>query len=58
MAETQRDPIHACRGCPRVFDEAEDICAVEGCGFCRRCHHTNYGQPQPHEFNQEDLIAQ
>lgn len=57
MAEVERKPQSSCRGCPRVFDDPhEDLCQVEGCGYCRRCHHSVYGQPQPHEFNQEDLI--
>jgi hypothetical protein len=56
MAQVEREPVHSCRGCPRVFDSVDDICQVAACGYCRKCHHTVYGQPQPHSFNDSDLV--
>jgi len=62
MAEVPRRPTATCRGCGRQFDEPDDdLCRVphglEGCNLCRRCHVTAYGQPQPHAFNDAELIA-
>lgn len=53
----EKPEVAVCRGCPRRFDDPkEDLCQVPGCGYCKFCHRTVYGQPQPHDFNDEELI--
>lgn len=57
MSEIKREEIvFHCRGCNRDFDETDDVCQLPACGFCRRCHVTAYGQPQPHAFNDPELL--
>lgn len=59
MAQVEKGPEVKCRGCPRIFDDPQDdLCQVPGCGYCRVCHHSVYGQPQPHTFNQAELVPQ
>ena len=57
MAEVKAPPVTKCRCCPRHFDSLGDLCQVDGCGMCRGCHHTAYGQPEPHRFQDPDFLS-
>lgn len=62
MAEITRDTsVYKCRGCPRQFDSAADVCQVEGCNLCKRCHITALGfkadGKQPHEHNDPNMVT-
>lgn len=62
MAEITRDSrVYKCRGCPRQFDDSADICQVEGCYLCKRCHITALGflpnGKQPHAHNDPDIVV-
>jgi hypothetical protein len=62
MGEITADAaVYKCRGCPRQFDSPADICQVEGCNLCRRCHVTALGflptGKQPHDHNDADQLG-
>lgn len=37
-----------CRGNPMHENPCDE------CGYCARCHITNFGHPQPHEFTRKE----